>query len=187
MSHHVYTTRGVVLGSMPLREADKLVLILTRDLGLVVATARGIRNHNSKLRPILDDLSIVKVSLVKTLQGWRVTTAELIKSFQMGPRASRPLIKSLNQIIRLLRKLVKGEEKSIKLFEDLERDMLELVEDTKINAEDWEIRTVSRMLCNLGYFENKFVPQSYNDVALNKKALIRLINDGLHSSGLHNV
>ena len=55
MSHEIHKTEGFVLGSRPIREADKYFFIYTKDFGLIGAMAKGIRKLDSKLRFHLQD------------------------------------------------------------------------------------------------------------------------------------
>ena len=47
--HHIYHTEGIILGSRNFGEAGKYYYLLTRDLGLVYASAQGVRKMSSKL------------------------------------------------------------------------------------------------------------------------------------------
>lgn len=54
-----YKTSGVVLRQYPLGEADRIVSILTPDLGKVRAVAKGVRRPNGRLRGHLDLTNVV--------------------------------------------------------------------------------------------------------------------------------
>ena len=54
-----YRTSGVVLRQYPLGEADRIVSILTPDLGKVRAVAKGVRRPNGRLRGHLDLTNVV--------------------------------------------------------------------------------------------------------------------------------
>ena len=71
--HHIYHTEGIVLESRNFGEAGKYFSIFTRDLGLVTASAQGIRKMSSKLRFVLQDFSYVKIDLVSGRNIFRVT------------------------------------------------------------------------------------------------------------------
>ena len=165
MSYHIYTTRGIVLSERPWREADRIYSILTRDLGLIRATAIGVRKEVSKLRGSLEPIALARVSLVRGKEFWRVTSTEAIKSIPATPTIIRPLA--------LVEKLVQGESAHPELFDAVEKELL----SAKPEDEMFEIRFVSRILYHLGYLKKA-------DLALEKKALLKAINDGLHSSHL---
>ncbi len=170
MSYHIYTTKGIVLSSRPLREADRLYSILTRDLGLIRATALGVRKGASKLRGSLEPFAISQISFVRGKEFWRITSAERLENIPSVPEIARPL--------QLLEKLVQGEAHHQKLFDVVERyltsDMIYHIAEQK---EGFEINFVANILHELGYLKRE-------DLNLPKKELIKAINEGLQHSHL---
>lgn len=158
MSYHIYTTKGLVLSAKPLREADRVYSILTRELGLVRATATGVRKEGSKLRGALEPFSLTSVSLVRGKEYWRLTAAELIRRLPAEAALARPLA--------LIERLVPGEEAHPELF------------DAVINElEAGETKLVGQALFHLGYLRGE-------DLALSDKELVKAINKGLEQSHL---
>ncbi len=158
MSYHIYTTKGIVLSERPVREADRIYTILTRDLGLVRATALGVRNSASKLRGNMEPFSLSSISLVRGKEHWRLTSAESIRNIHNSLAIARPLA--------LLEKLVQGESTHPELFDTIERYLGESEE-----------KLVAQILYHLGYLKK-------SDLSLSKKALIKAINNGLQSTHL---
>ncbi|OHA90560.1 MAG: hypothetical protein A2832_01025 [Candidatus Zambryskibacteria bacterium RIFCSPHIGHO2_01_FULL_44_22b] len=158
MSYHIYTTKGIVLSERPVREADRIYNILTRDFGLVRATALGTRKGTSKLRGHIEPFSLSYISLVRGKEHWRATSAEYIRNIPAHPSVVRPLA--------LIEKLIQGEVSHPELFDAIEKYL-----------ESDEITLVSRILFHLGYLKEE-------DLNLGKKALIQAINDGLQQSHL---
>ena len=76
--HPIHTTPGLIIHSRPYGEAGKLLSIFTRDFGLVLANAQGIRLEKSKLRPFIQDYSFGIFSLVKGKELWRLTSAQSV-------------------------------------------------------------------------------------------------------------
>lgn len=173
MSYHIYTTRGIVLSEKPRREADRVYTILTRDLGLVQATAPGVRKEASKLRGALEPFVLSKISLVRGKEYWRATSAECIQSIPSKPTVARPLA--------LLEKLVQGEASHPELFDTVENALLFYPEHSRGTPEPYdemfEIHLVSQILFHLGYLKK-------TDLDLDKKDLIQAINEGMHASHL---
>ncbi len=167
MSYTIHTTEGLVLSYRPLREADRVYSILTKDLGLIRATATGVRKGHSKLRGLLEPISFVSVSLVRGKEYWRITSAEFIKTILSTPEILKPLI--------LLEKLVQGEAPNPELFEATR----EILARTVLASRDemFEIHFVSQILFHLGYLKEV-------DLKLPKKDLIKAINKGLEASHL---
>ncbi len=73
--HHIYHTEGIILSSSNFGEAGKYYNIFTRDLGMVHASAQGVRKMSSKLRYVLQDFSYIKLDLVVGKNIFRITTA----------------------------------------------------------------------------------------------------------------
>lgn len=144
MSHHTYNTEAIVLGSGPVGEADKLVWLLTRELGLLVARARSAREEKSRMRYALQDFSLSIVSLVRGKTGWRLTGAVLEKSLYAQLENSGTL-QAAAKIFDLLKRFIPREEKNEVLFE-IVRDGLEDLD---------EILLVAQILRELGYLQGE--------------------------------
>lgn len=165
MAYHIYTTKVLMLSERPIREADRIYSLLTRDLGLIRATAIGVRKEHSKLRGHLEPFSLSAVSLVRGKEYWRITSAEFIQNISSNSCIARPLA--------LLKKLVQGEAPHPELFNVVEKAIL----SPEPHDEMFEMRLVSQILLHLGYLKN-------NDLNLDKKELLVAINEGIQASHL---
>ncbi len=165
MSYHIYTTKGLVLAERPVREADRIYSILTRDLGLIHATVLGVRKEVSKLRGALEPYIFSQVSLVRGKERWRVTSADSIKNISASQAMARPLA--------LIEKFIQGEVSHPELFDAVE----ETIFSGEPNNEMFEINFVSKILFHLGYLKE-------TDLTLDKKGLIKAINEGIQASHL---
>lgn len=165
MSYHIYTTDGLVLLERPWREADRIYNILTRDLGLIRATALGVRKEASKLRGSLEPISLASISLVRGKEYWRVTSAQSLKRLSPKPSLLKPLA--------LLDKLVQGEASHPELFDAVEKMILKPNTDEEVT----EINLVAQILYHLGYLKE-------SDLSLEKRELLKAINDGIQASNL---
>jgi DNA repair protein RecO len=172
MSYHIYTTKGVVLSERPLREVDRVYTIMTRDLGLVRATAIGVRKEGSKLRGNIEPFVLSTISLVRGKEYWRLTSAESIQSIPFSPVVARPLA--------LLEKLVQGEDHNPELFDGIV-NVIQRCQPARLtplgDEEEFEIHLVSQILFHLGYLQKE-------DLGLDKEALIKVINEGIQASHL---
>ena len=164
MSYHIYTTKGITLSYRPWREADRIYFILTRDLGLIRATALGVRKETSKLRGSLEPIMLATVSLVRGKEYWRITSTESVKKIEPKPEILKPLA--------LLEKLVQGEAVHPELFDVVEKFLI-----STSGGEDFETNFVAHILQPLGYLKE-------SDLALPPKELIKAINLGLQASHL---
>ncbi|MEK7175656.1 MAG: DNA repair protein RecO [Patescibacteria group bacterium] len=116
--HHIYHTEGIILGSKNFGEAGKNYIIFTRDLGMIYASAQGIRKNFSKLRFVLQDFNYLKIDLVRGKDFWRITS--VIKTNQFENLLKYPAtLKIFVNISNLLKRLLAGEESNEVLFNDL--------------------------------------------------------------------
>lgn len=106
--HQVYETDALILGGAAVGERDRVIALLSPELGLVRARVRGVRQIASKLRGSLEDWSLVKAYLVRGKGEWRLTNVVLLE--QLFPRllASGGL-PSAARAARLVARLAKGE------------------------------------------------------------------------------
>ncbi len=149
--HHIYHTEGIILGGKNYGEAGKCYFIFTRDLGLVFASAQGVRKMSSKLRYVLQEGSYLKIDLVRGKDFWRVTSAS--KTNQLDDLSRNVVAYPVfHNIARLLRRLLPGEDANPTLFADV-LGGLSLLEksETKEDLRNVEIIIVLRILNNLGY------------------------------------
>lgn len=164
MSYHIYTTRGIILSERPRREADRLYVILTRDLGLVWAVGLGVRKEESKLRGALEPIQLSTISLVRGKEFWRITSAESIEKIPATPSVARPL--------SLLESLVQGEDPNPELFDAVESALCQTSD-----VRQGEVGFVSHILYHLGYLKEE-------DLDLDEKSLTRAINEALQHTHL---
>ncbi|MDE2040764.1 MAG: recombination protein O N-terminal domain-containing protein [Patescibacteria group bacterium] len=180
--HHIHTTPGFVIDSHPYGEAGKMLSIFTRDFGLVLATAQGIRLEKSKLRYHTQEYAFGVFSFVRGKEFWRLTHAEDSKSEGIGTVENRGVenkvieedkneriqngeyrIESrmaqelIGRIAVLLRRLLHGEESQPRLFMAIEsaRDFLQ--RERALTADQFkalESVIVLRILDALGYIGN---------------------------------
>lgn len=195
MSYHVYHTEALLLGAYAVGEGDRLFHCYTRDLGMVTARARSVREVRSKLRYALQIFAHAEIDLVQGKGGWRLISARPISSFQnlWGDAAKRRVIA---QYTSLIRRLIQGEERHAELFEDVLRGLsfLEKIKEQK-DLEDAELLLVVRLIALLGYWgsRERFAPlfeggawkeEHLSAVGPLRKELIKEVNEALSLSHL---
>lgn len=195
MSHHIYHTRGVILGSQPQGESNRFYKIFTEELGLVGATAQSVRVLQSKLRYTLQDFSLVTVDLVRGKEVWRIVSAGAWLPLEKI-KADPAKMKLLARFCAFLSRLLQGEGRDPELFAEIVRvvDFLEKETLSPDLALSFETLTVLRGLIHLGYldplgFEAFWGEEGYSFEILQKfedvrpKALPK-INEALNASHL---
>jgi recombinational DNA repair protein (RecF pathway) len=153
MSYHVYTTNALVCGSFSSNTADKSFLLFTKELGMVYASARSVREERSRQRYALQDFSVVTVSLIRGVSGWRigsVTSAENL-FHQAGSRQARG---SVVKGVKLIRRYIQGEEPHQTLYENSVADLRYLAQGDVMHRVLAEEISTARMLYWLGYISD---------------------------------
>ena len=156
MSHHIYHTRGIILGSVPTGESNRFYKIFTEDMGLVGATAQSVRDGKSKLRYSLQDFSFVSVDLVRGKEVWRITSAGEWCSFpEIKKDTART--KLFARSCSLLSRLLQGEGREQKLFLDIvgAADFLETHAVSERLLTAFETLVALRVLVYLGYLDSE--------------------------------
>jgi DNA repair protein RecO len=150
----IQTTPGFIIDSRPTGEAGKLLSIFTRDLGLVLATAQGIRLEKSKLRYHTQEHSFGTFSFVRGKEFWRLTSAAAYNIYAINDSEKNTSHQEFfARIALLLRRLLHGEEPHPELFDVLDSARHFLTGSTPV---DEHLRTlesviVLRILNSLGY------------------------------------
>ncbi len=151
MSHHIYKTEGFILGNRNFGESNKIFYILTKDIGLIGASAQGVRELKSKLKFSLQDFGHVKVDTVKGRGIWRLINAENITDLSVYKNQQKTVV--IMHIFSLLRRLINGEEKNEQLF-NIVLHFISFINDNKLSEEELrnlEVIVNLKILNNLGY------------------------------------
>lgn len=161
-------------------EANVRVTVLTRERGLVVASARSARHSGSKLRYGLEPLTHARFCFVRGAHEWRVAEVAGVQHLPATPTAGR--------VAALLLRLIHGEEPNSALFDDV-RQGFGLLASAEV-----ETVLVLRILSHLGYLPRTEALAPYVDsefeIGLSAKALaergmlVRAINESLKATGL---
>lgn len=184
--YHIYTTEGIVLKSLPSSEANKSFWILSKDLGLLIASAQGVRLSKSKLRFSLTDFSHISLSVVYGRGGWRIVSARPLDNFYALSRENIVKLRVLVSISKLILRLIQGQEQDkalygyiLETFQGIE--VLEIEEEVR----DWEILRVHGILAHLGYVHSSSVAEPYRILdAVVRRKYIEEINQALKASHL---
>lgn len=157
MSHTLYTTECIILGGYDSGEASRYISLFTKEMGLVRAVAKSVREERSKLRYSLQNFSVSSTTLVRGREVWRITGAEERHSLHRELKEDREKLFTIIQILNLLERLVHGEEKNEYLFNTL-FNSIEFIRKNKLDKEtlkNFERLVVLRILYALGYIANK--------------------------------
>ncbi len=177
MTHTIYNTKAIVLSRVDTGEANNTLWLLTKDLGLVVASAQGSRKEVAKMRPYLQTLGVLSVSMVRGKHTWRIVGAEALSGQQVfKTQLAATIFAKLCDFIK--RMTVPSLDAD--LFELLLKVRQELsLCDNKEKMELIEIMAMAKLLISLGYMQ-----ESKLSGRLNKHNLIADINNAISASQL---
>ncbi len=179
--HHIYHTHGFVLSSINKGEANKMLTIYTKEMGLIRAMSQGIRLNKSKLRFALQDFCYAKVDFVRGKDIWRVTSATIITSFPLA-RTAKPSILLIARVSSLIERLCDGEEANPKIFDDIIQSFY-LLDDgdlTTASGEALELYLILRIMNFLGYIGESDMFEKYLSSNFNHNQIEALLSDRHH-------
>src|SRR3989344_651547 len=151
--HHIYHTEGIILGSKNYGEAGKYYNIFTRDLGMIYASASGVRKMPSKLRFILQDYAYVKIDLVRGKDFWRITSDSKTNLLE-EIKTKKENLKIVANVSLLLVRLLAGEDANPELFADVLAGLFLLEKAPRNEIPHREAMLVLRILHHLGYMRD---------------------------------
>ncbi len=183
-----------MLGKRGVGEANTLVYILTRDLGLLRAAARSARAEQSKLRYGLEPLTCARFSFVRGKNEWKLTGVEEVVHIGAGYDTAR--IRAAGKVAKLLLRLIHGEEIAPALYAAVRQGLEALVRaPSTAEAQSIESVLVLKILYHLGYLPHSRELQGFIDADLysmelaqeaarSRALLMRAINESLQATGL---
>jgi DNA repair protein RecO len=195
MSHALYTTDAFVISSRDTSEADKTIILYTREIGLVKAVAKGIRYGKSKLRYSLYRYAYVRVVLVRGREVWRITGAAEIEPTLAFKNPAKLGLAA--EFFELFSRFVQGEEPDAELFDEILfiRNMLRETPPESTLLEQVSLLGSVRLLYRLGYLgmtqDVEYVAgapvstsQMLGFIKARRGALLPLVNRALSQSHL---
>ncbi|HWH06993.1 MAG TPA: DNA repair protein RecO [Candidatus Paceibacterota bacterium] len=187
---HKYATEAIVLSRTPQSEANLLITLVTKELGLVRARAQGVRKPAAKLAAALQTFAGSDVVLVRGKEGWRVSGAILAYDY------FAPLTFSMRacagRVAGLMLRLASNDSNEPELYELFEELLRVLPSLSSQEEEDAEVLAALSLLSLLGLDAGGEVPKEggrYGALAReyaqkHRKDLIARINRGIQASGL---
>ena len=200
--YHIYTSPSLILSREPSGDSAYFRL-LTRDLGLVVARAQGIRRDTSRLKGVLQEYSLATVAYVRTKAGWKITTAIAEENFFFENSAignvaenSSDRRKVMARITQSLIRFITGEENNPEIFDTVVAGFSALHQTSE--AHGVELLILARILARLGYIaadadspvaalfinNSDFGVEHIAQALTEKKVLVQAINKAFKESHL---
>jgi DNA repair protein RecO (recombination protein O) len=111
----LYKDEAIVLRTMKLGEADRIVTLLTREHGKVRAVAKGIRKTKSRFGGRLEPLTRVELMLYRGRDLDTITAAQIITSFD-SVRTDYTMLTSAAAIAEAVEKITPDRERSFSVY-----------------------------------------------------------------------
>jgi DNA repair protein RecO (recombination protein O) len=190
--HRLFISEGIVLGKKGVGESNTLVAILTKEFGLLRASAKSARRENSKLRYGLEPLTLGTFSFVRGRHEWKLTNSHNL-SHELIAKNSKDR-QSAGRVTRLLLRLIHGEETNQELYTSVALGLRAIA-----HGVDVEAVLVLRVLSHLGYLPHTpelepfikhppaggfFSLELAKEAEISRKLLIKAINESLGATGL---
>ena len=161
------TVEGIILKRSNFGEADRMLTILTKNLGKISVVARGVRKITSRRAGNVELLNLVKVGLFKG-KGYTLTEAQSIETF---PRIKSNLAVSAGgfHILELANKFLPENDPNFRVY-DL---IVETLKTFESNPRQLILRAFEiKFLSLLGFFSTRAI----SGVEPGAKELIELLN-----------
>jgi hypothetical protein len=153
------TVEGIILKRANFGEADRMLTVLTKTMGKISVTARGVRKITSRRAGNVELLNLVRIGLFKG-KGFTLTEAESLETF---PRIKSNLATSTAafHILELSDRLLPENDPNFRAYE--------LVKETLIIMEENPRQLIMRafeikLLSLLGFFSAKALPGMEEDM-----------------------
>ena len=156
MSYATYNTDAIVCGTYNRNTADRSYLLFTREAGMLYAEAKSAREERSRQRMALQDFSLVRVSLIKGKNSWKIGSIEPKGNFYTSA-ADKAARGSVVMLTKFLRRFYGGQEAAPQLFEYV-RSALSFLAETPKERALYEQIILVRLLLELGYVDERVAP-----------------------------
>ena len=115
MKPHSYTSEGIVLGRRDFGEADRILILYTKNFGRISLIAKGVRRPKSKKRGHLEVFNLVKFQAITGHGIDMMTEAEVIDDFK-DIRKSLKKISLAYYFSEVIGRITHEQESNIELF-----------------------------------------------------------------------
>ena len=111
----LYKDEAIVLRSIKLGEADRIVTLFARDAGKISAVAKGIRKTKSKFGGRLEPFTCVELVLYRGRNLDTVTQVDIVSSFQ-EVRADYARLTAASALVELVDKISPDREQALSVY-----------------------------------------------------------------------
>lgn len=149
MHSRTYSSEGIVLSRKNYGEADRILVVLSKDFGKISLLAKGIRKIKSKKRGHLEIFSRTKFSATKGHGFDIMTEAETINDFS-GVRINLNKISLAYYFCEVVNKITHEDGHSSAVYDLLSAALEQLEQETELKK--LRLKFIYDLLTNMGYW-----------------------------------
>lgn len=149
MKQRTYSSEGIILSRKNYGEADRILVILTKNYGKVILLAKGIRKLESKKRGHLEIFSQIKFSAVAGKGFDLMTEAGTVNTFSKI-RLNLNRVTLAYYFCEVINKITKEDEKQSSVFSLLSLIFSQL--ETAKNLKTLRKEFILNLLVEMGYW-----------------------------------
>ncbi len=144
-----YSSEGIVLSHKNFGEADRLLIVLSKNYGKLSLVAKGVRKIKSKKRGQIEIFSKIKFSAVKGHGIDIMTEADLLNDYS-GVRVNLNKISLAYYFCEVVNKITHEGEQVSQVFGLLSLVLEELEQTTKLK--ELRVKFIYDLLTDMGYW-----------------------------------
>lgn len=122
----LYRTEGIVLRSYKLGEADKIIVLFTKDYGIKSAVARSVRKTTSKIGARVEPFNYIDVQLCSGKSLDIISQVEIIGAYSKEISKNIQSFTAANLMCEVVEKLLIENEKALSIFSLLKGGLFSL-------------------------------------------------------------
>ncbi len=151
MFHKTYSSEGFVIARRKFSEADRIIILFTKDLGKISLIAKGVRKLTSRKRGGLEVFNHIKFSAVSTKSLDILTEVQVVNPLD-EIRSDLKKISLAYYFCEVIGRITRDEETHRKLFEIL-GDYFEKLKTSK-KLKTLRLDFIHEVLVNIGFWPN---------------------------------
>lgn len=149
MNQHSCSSNGVVLSRKNYGEADRILVVFSKDFGKVSLLAKGIRKIKSRKRGHLEIFSDIKFSAIKG-HGMDIVTEAVTVNDYSGVRVNLNKISLAYYFCEVVNKITQEDENSALIYNLLSKALAKLETDNSLK--ELRLKFIYDLLTEMGYW-----------------------------------
>lgn len=182
MSYAVYKTEALIIRIVPQSEANRDIVVFTKEFGKITVRARSARKIESTMRMHITRYNYVVIDMVRGKNSWILTGIHQVERRDVFKTGS--FLHGWYRTITLAEHLIRGEEAHPDLF-DFFITLYHLAGNEY--GAGIELFGVIHVLDMLGYWHGQPLdkhptPELLDELLAHKKQLVKMINESIEAT-----